>query len=81
MAKQEAIELEGVVSEVLPNATFRVTITGGHDVLATLGGKLRQHRIRILAGDTVRLEVSPYDLKRGRITFRFTASRVQPGSA
>ncbi len=80
MAKQEAIELEGVVSEVLPNATFRVSIQGGHDVLATLGGKLRQHRIRILAGDTVRLEVSPYDLKRGRITFRFTASRVQPGS-
>lgn len=80
MAKQEAIELEGVVSEVLPNATFRVSIPGGHDVLATLGGKLRQHRIRILAGDTVRLEVSPYDLKRGRITFRFTASRVQPGS-
>lgn len=80
MAKQEAIELEGVVSEVLPNATFRVSIPGGHDVLATLGGKLRQHRIRILAGDTVRLEVSPYDLKRGRITFRFTASRVLPGS-
>ncbi len=80
MAKQEAIELEGLVSEVLPNATFRVSIPGGHDVLATLGGKLRQHRIRILAGDTVRLEVSPYDLKRGRITFRFSASRVQPGS-
>jgi translation initiation factor IF-1 len=80
MAKQEAIELDGLVSEVLPNATFRVSLPGGHDVLATLGGKLRQHRIRILAGDTVRLEVSPYDLKRGRITFRFTASRAQPGS-
>jgi translation initiation factor IF-1 len=78
MAKQEAIELEGTVTEVLPNATFRVTIQGGHDVLATLGGKLRQHRIRILAGDAVRLEVSPYDLTRGRITFRYNTSRVQP---
>jgi translation initiation factor IF-1 len=72
MAKQDAIELEGVVHEVLPNATFRVAVQGGHDILATLGGKLRQHRIRILAGDTVKLEVSPYDLTRGRITFRYT---------
>jgi translation initiation factor IF-1 len=78
MAKQEAIELEGTVSEVLPNATFRVTIGGGHDVLAALGGKLRQHRIRILAGDAVRLEVSPYDLTRGRITFRYNTGRAQP---
>lgn len=78
MAKQEAIELEGTVTEVLPNATFRVTIQGGHDVLASLGGKLRQHRIRILAGDAVRLEVSPYDLSRGRITFRYNTSRAQP---
>ena len=81
MSKQDAIELEGTVSEVLPNATFRVTIQGGqHDVLASLGGKLRQHRIRILAGDTVRLEVSPYDLTRGRITFRFNTGRAQPSS-
>jgi translation initiation factor IF-1 len=72
MAKQDAIELEGTVTEVLPNATFRVGLQGGHDVLATLGGKLRQHRIRILAGDIVKLEVSPYDLTRGRITFRYT---------
>ncbi len=77
MSKQDAIELEGTVSEVLPNATFRVAIPGGHDVLATLGGKLRQHRIRILAGDAVRLEVSPYDLKRGRITFRYNTGRIQ----
>lgn len=78
MAKQDAIELEGTVTEVLPNATFRVTLPGGHDVLASLGGKLRQHRIRILAGDIVKLEVSPYDLTRGRITFRYTKA-PQPG--
>lgn len=70
MAKQGSIELEGRVTEVLPNATFRVTVEGGHDVLTTLGGKMRQHRIRVLAGDYVRVEVSPYDLTRGRITVR-----------
>ena len=70
MAKEDAIELEGRVTEVLPNATFRVAVQGGHDVLSTLGGKMRQHRIRVLAGDYVRVEVSPYDLSRGRITFR-----------
>ena len=70
MAKQEAIEMEGTVSEVLPNATFRVTLPNGHNVLATLGGKMRQFRIRVLAGDRVNVEVSPYDLSRGRITFR-----------
>lgn len=78
MAKQDAIELEGTVTEVLPNATFRVSVQGGHDVLATLGGKLRQHRIRILAGDDVKLEVSPYDLSRGRITFRYNTGRMPP---
>jgi translation initiation factor IF-1 len=70
MAKQDAIELEGTVVEVLPNATFRVEIENGHNVLATLGGKMRQHRIRVLAGDLVKVEVSPYDLSRGRITYR-----------
>ncbi|GAC1516140.1 MAG: translation initiation factor IF-1 [Gemmatimonadaceae bacterium] len=70
MAKEGAIELEGTVAEVLPNATFRVTVNGGHDVLATLGGKMRQFRIRVLAGDQVKIEVSPYDLTRGRITYR-----------
>jgi translation initiation factor IF-1 len=78
VAKEEAIELEGTVTEVLPNATFLVTIQGGHDVLASLGGKLPQHRIRILAGDVVRIEVSPYDLTRGRITFRYNTARAQP---
>ena len=79
MPKQDAIELEGVVSEVLPSAMFRVELPGGQDILATLGGKLRQHRIRILAGDAVKLEVSPYDLTRGRITFRYTKPPQQLG--
>jgi translation initiation factor IF-1 len=70
MAKEEAIELEGTVTEVLPNATFRGLVSNGHDVLATMAGKMRRHRIRVLAGDRVTLEVSPYDLTRGRITFR-----------
>src|SRR6476620_10088062 len=70
MAKQGAIEMEGKVAEVLRNATFRVTVNGGHDVLTTLGGKMRQNRIRVLAGDHVTIEVSPYDLSRGRITYR-----------
>jgi translation initiation factor IF-1 len=70
MAKQDLIELEGVVSDVLPSATFRVTLDNGHAVLATIGGKMRQFRIRVLTGDRVKVEVSPYDLSRGRITFR-----------
>lgn len=70
MAKEEAIEVEGTVKEALSNATFLVEVQGGHEVLATLAGKLRLHYIRILPGDRVKLELSPYDLKRGRITFR-----------
>lgn len=70
MAKEEAIELEGTVSEVLPSATFRVHLVNGHDVLATMAGKMRRFRIRVLQGDRVSVEVSPYDLSRGRITFR-----------
>ncbi len=70
MAKEEAIELEGTVSEVLPSATFRVLLSNGHDVLATMAGKMRRFRIRVLQGDRVTVEVSPYDLSRGRITFR-----------
>ena len=68
--KEEAIEIEGVVSEILPSATFRVTLTNGHIMLATIAGKMRKFRIRILAGDRVTVAVSPYDLDRGRITFR-----------
>jgi translation initiation factor IF-1 len=68
--KEEAVEVDGVVSEVLPSAMFRVTLANGHEVLATTAGKMRRFRIRIIAGDRVTLEVSPYDLGRGRITFR-----------
>ncbi|HEX9691270.1 MAG TPA: translation initiation factor IF-1 [Gemmatimonadales bacterium] len=71
MAKEEAIELQGTVTEVLPNATFRVLLENGHNVLATIAGKMRRYRIRVLAGDRVTVEVSPYDLSRGRITFRY----------
>jgi translation initiation factor IF-1 len=70
MAKEEAIEADGTVTEVLPNATFRVHLPNGHDVLATMAGKMRRFRIRVLAGDRVTLALSPYDLTRGRITFR-----------
>jgi len=68
--KEQAIELEGVVSEVLPSAMFRVDLENGHRLLATTAGKMRKFRIRILAGDRVTVAVSPYDLARGRITFR-----------
>ena len=70
MPKEDLIEVEGVVLEALPNTMFRVEIQAGHVVLAHLGGKLRKHYIRILPGDKVKLELSPYDLARGRITFR-----------
>jgi len=70
MAKEDAIEMEGTVSEVLPNTTFRVMLENGHQVLATVAGKMRRFRIRVLAGDRVTLAVSPYDLTRGRITYR-----------
>ena len=68
--KEEAIELEGTITDVLPSTTFRVTLDGGQSVMATLCGKMRRFRIRVLNGDRVRLEMSPYDLTRGRITFR-----------
>jgi len=68
--KEEAIEVEGVVFEVLPSAMFRVDLDNGHRLLATAAGKMRKFRIRILAGDRVTVAVSPYDLARGRITFR-----------
>ena len=71
MPKEELIEVEGTVLEALPNTMFMVEIQEGHKVLAHLGGKLRKHYIRILPGDKVKLELSPYDLTRGRITFRF----------
>jgi translation initiation factor IF-1 len=68
--KENAIEVDGIVAEVLPSAMFRVDLDNGHRLLATTAGKMRKFRIRILAGDRVTVEVSPYDLGRGRITFR-----------
>jgi len=70
MAKEDLIEVEGIVREALPNARFRVELENGHRVLAHISGKIRMHFIRILPGDKVKLELSPYDLSRGRITFR-----------
>jgi translation initiation factor IF-1 len=71
MEKKEAIEVEGTVTESLPNATFRVELANGHKVLAHISGKMRRHYIRILPADKVLVELSPYDLTRGRITYRF----------
>lgn len=70
MAKEEAIEVEGVIQEALPNAMFRVELQNGHTILGHISGKMRKHYIRILPGDKVKVELSPYDLTRGRITFR-----------
>lgn len=70
MAKEELLEMEGVVEEVLPNTQFRVALSNGVSVLAYASGKVRQNRIRILAGDRVTLEISPYDLTKARINFR-----------
>jgi translation initiation factor IF-1 len=70
MTKEEKIEVEGKVLEALPNAMFRLEIEGGHKVLAHISGKMRMHYIKILPGDKVRVELSPYDLTRGRITYR-----------
>jgi len=73
MPKEEAIQVEGTVVEALPNAMFRVELEGGHRLLAHVAGKMRMHFIRILPGDKVTVEMSPYDLTRGRITFRMKA--------
>ena len=70
MPKDDAIEVEGTVTEPLPNAMFRVQLENGHQVLAHISGKMRMHFIRILPGDKVKVELSPYDLSRGRITYR-----------
>ena len=85
MAKEETIDMEGVVDEVLPDTRFRVTLDNGHLIIAYLAGKMRKHRIRILAGDKVSIELTPYDLSKGRITFRHkderapTAANRRPG--
>ncbi|HIF03678.1 MAG TPA: translation initiation factor IF-1 [Nitrospinaceae bacterium] len=71
MAKEESIEVEGTVLEPLPNAMFRVELDNGHKILAHVSGKMRMHFIRILVGDKVKVQLSPYDLTRGRITYRY----------
>lgn len=71
MEKEEAIEVEGTVVEPLPNAMFRVELKNGHTILAHISGKMRMNFIRILPGDRVKVEMSPYDLTRGRITYRY----------
>ena len=71
MAKQGSIEQDGVIKEALSNARFRVELENGHEILAYLSGKMRQHYIRVLEGDRVKVEMSPYDLTRGRVTYRY----------
>jgi translation initiation factor IF-1 len=78
MAKEEMIQMEGTVHEVLPNTQFRVRLENGADVLAYAGGKMRQRRIRIIAGDRVSLEMSPYDITRGRIHYRHLDKAAPP---
>ena len=78
MAKEELIEMNGVVEEVLPDSRFRITLNNGHSLVAYTAGKMRKHHIRILAGDKVSLELSPYDLSKGRITFRHIEGRTPP---
>jgi translation initiation factor IF-1 len=71
MAKEELLEFPGVVSELLPNATFRVKLENDHEIIAHTAGRMRKNRIRVLAGDKVLVEMTPYDLNKGRITYRF----------
>lgn len=71
MAKEDSIEVQGTIMETLPNAMFKVTLDNGHKVLAHVSGKMRMHFIKILPGDKVTIELSPYDLTRGRIVYRF----------
>jgi translation initiation factor IF-1 len=78
MAKEELIEMRGVVNEVLPDSRYRVTLENGHSLVAYTAGKVRKNHIRILAGDAVSLELSPYDLNKGRITFRHLERRAPP---
>ncbi len=75
MAKEEMIEMEGVVDEVMPDTRFRVALENGHAIIAHMSGRMRRHHIRILAGDKVSVEMTPYDLSKGRITFRHKDER------
>ncbi|MBC8486513.1 MAG: translation initiation factor IF-1 [Bacteroidetes bacterium] len=71
MAKQESIKVDGIITEILPNTNFKVKLENGHEVLAHISGKMRMHFIKILQGDKVTVELSPYDLTKGRITYRY----------
>jgi translation initiation factor IF-1 len=75
MAKEELIEMQGAVTEILPDARYRVTLDNGHRLIAYTGGKMRKHRIRVLAGDKITIEMSPYDMDKGRIIFRHLPPR------
>lgn len=75
MAKEELIEMQGAVTEILPDARYRVTLDNGHRLIAYTGGKMRKHRIRVLAGDKITIEMSPYDMEKGRIIFRHLPPR------
>lgn len=79
MAKEELLEMNGVVDEVLPDSRYRVTLENGHKLIAYSAGKMRKNHIRIIAGDKVSLELSPYDLSKGRITFRHIEGRTPGG--
>jgi len=79
LAKEELIEMQGTVSEMLPDTRYRVTLENGHEVIAYVAGKMKQHRIRILAGDKVTLEMSPYDMTKARINFRHKDENPVPG--
>jgi translation initiation factor IF-1 len=81
MAKEDILEMTGVVAEVLPDSRFRVTLDNGHGLIAYSAGKMRKHHIRIIAGDKVSLEISPYDLSKGRITFRHIETRASTSPA
>jgi translation initiation factor IF-1 len=78
MAKEELLEFDGVVLELLPNAMFRVKLDNGHDVLGHTSGRMRKNRIRVLVGDWVKVEMTPYDLSKGRVTHRYK-SKPEPG--
>jgi translation initiation factor IF-1 len=81
VAKEELIEMQGRIEEVLPDSRFRVVLDNGHMLIAYTGGRMRKHRIRVLAGDRVSLEMSPYDLTKGRLTFRHLEPRAPGGTS
>jgi translation initiation factor IF-1 len=81
MAKEELLEMAGLVTEILPDSRFRVSLENGHELIAYSAGRMKRHNIRILAGDRVSLELSPYDLSKARITYRHIDRAASPGAA